>query len=105
MKILIFFFGLWILILCGTGMIFAEWVDGEVKKIDAKDRTLTIGEIDPITDTEENQEIAIDSTTVFSGVKSLEELQEGDDISAEVQYDAPTDSWKAISIEIPEAGD
>lgn len=93
------------LILLCTGVLRAEWVDGEVKQVDAKAGTLTIREIDPITDTEENQEIVVDPATVFSGAKSLADLQPDDAISAEVKYDAATDSWKALSIEIPEAGD
>jgi hypothetical protein len=85
-------------------MATAEWFDGEVRKIDVKDKTLTISEIDPITDTEEKKEVLIGEATVFSGVKSLEDIRENDDVTIEAQYDEPTDAWKAISVEVAEAG-
>lgn len=86
-------------------VLHAEWFDGEVRKVDSKAGTITISEIDPITETEEIEEFVVGNTTIFSGVKSLEEIQAEDDIAIEAQYDEPTDSWKAVSIEIPEAGD
>jgi len=82
----------------------AEWFDGEVQKIDAKAKTITISEIDPITDTEEKKEILIDKATVFSGVTSLKDIRENDDVTIEAQYDEPTDAWKALSVEVAEAG-
>ncbi len=82
----------------------AEWFDGEVQKIDAKAKTITISEIDPITDTEEKKEVLIDEATVFSGVTSLKDVRENDDVTIEAQYDEPSDVWKAISVEVAEAG-
>jgi hypothetical protein len=82
----------------------AEWFDGEVQKVDAKAGTITISEIDPITDTEEKKEILIDQVTVFSGVASLKDIRENDNVTIEAQYDEPTDAWKALSIEVAEAG-
>ncbi|MFA5168146.1 MAG: hypothetical protein WC530_06420 [Candidatus Omnitrophota bacterium] len=82
----------------------AEWFDGEVQKIDAKAKTITISEIDPITDTEEKKEILVDETTVFSGVTSLKDIHKNDDVTIEAQYDDPTDVWKALSVEVAEAG-
>ena len=83
----------------------AEWFDGEVQKIDAKAKTITISEIDPITDTEEKKEVLIDETTVFSGVTSLKDIRENDNVTIEAQYDEPTDAWKAVSVEVPQAGE
>ena len=85
-------------------MLHAEWFDGEVQKIDAKARTITISEIDPITDTEEKKEVLVGDTTLFSGVKSLKDIRVDDNVTIEAQYDEPTDAWKAISVEVAEAG-
>ena len=82
----------------------AEWFDGEVQKVDVKAKTVTISEIDPITEVEETKEILVDSATVFSGVTSLKEIREDDDVTIEAQYDEPTDAWKALSVEVAEAG-
>ncbi|MFA5159859.1 MAG: hypothetical protein WC484_05070 [Candidatus Omnitrophota bacterium] len=82
----------------------AEWFDGEVQKIDTKAKTITLSEIDPITDTEEKKEILIDKATVFSGVTSLKDIRENDDVTIEAQYDEPSDVWKALSVEVAEAG-
>ena len=82
----------------------AEWFDGEVQKIDAKAKTITISEIDPITNTEEKKEILTDKATVFSGVTSLKDIRENDDVTIEAQYDEPADAWKALSVEVAEAG-
>jgi len=82
----------------------AEWFDGEVQKIDAKAKTITLSEIDPITDTEEKKEVLADDATVFSGVKSLKDIRENDNVTIEAKYDEPTDVWKAISVEVAEAG-
>jgi hypothetical protein len=82
----------------------AEWFSGEVQKIDVKAKTITISEIDPITDAEEKEEILIGNATVFSGVKSLKDIRVNDNVTIEVQYDEPTDAWKALSLEVAEAG-
>ena len=82
----------------------AEWFDGEVQKVDAKAKTLTISEIDPITDTEDKKEVLVDKATVFSGVTSLKDIRENDDVTIEAQYDEPSDVWKALSVEVAEAG-
>ena len=76
----------------------------EVQKIDTKAKTITVSEIDPITDTEEKKEVLIDDATVFSGVKSLKDIRENDNVTMEAQYDEPTDAWKALSVEVPQAG-
>ena len=83
----------------------AEWFEGEVGKVDLQAKTVTVSEVDPITDTEESNEIVVDDATVFSGVKSLKELKSGDDVTVEAKYDEPTDSWKAVSVEMAEAGE
>ena len=82
----------------------AEWFDGEVQKIDAQAKTVTISEIDPITNIEEKKEILVDNVTVFSGVKSLKDIRKDDNVTIEAQYDEPTDAWKALSVEVAEAG-
>lgn len=82
----------------------AEWFDGEVQKVNAKDKTIIISEIDPITDTEERKEILTDEATVFLGVASLTDIRENDDVTIEAKYDEPTDVWKALSVEVAEAG-
>lgn len=82
----------------------AEWFDGEVQKIDAKAGTITISEIDPITDIEEKEEILVGGATVFLGVKSLTDIRVNDNVTIEAQYDEPTDVWKAVSVEVAEAG-
>ena len=105
MKTAGIFLILCLLLLSSPGLLRAEWIDGEVKKVDLKAGTITVGEIDPVTETEETEEIIIDKATVFSGVKSLAEIRAEDDVSIETKYDEPTDSWKAISVEVPEAGD
>ena len=93
-----------ICILPFSSMLHAEWFDGEVQKIDAKAKTITISEIDPITDTEEKKEILVEEATLFSGVKSLKEIRVDDNVTIEAQYDEPTDAWKALSVEVAEAG-
>ena len=93
-----------ILALLFSATLRAEWFDGEVQKIDAKAKTITISEIDPITETEEKTEVLIDGATVFSGVKSLKDIRENDNVTIEAQYDEPTDAWKALSVEVAEAG-
>ncbi|MDD5225785.1 MAG: hypothetical protein PHV97_01200 [Candidatus Omnitrophica bacterium] len=93
-----------VLMLPFSFMLHAEWFDGEVQKIDIKANTVTLSEIDPITDTEEKKEILIDQATVFSGVTSLKDIRENDNVTIEAQYDEPTDAWKALSIEVAEAG-
>jgi len=93
-----------VLMLPFSFMARAEWFDGEVQKIDAKAKTITVSEIDPITDTEEKKEILIDKATVFSGVASLKDIHEDDDVTIEARYDEPTDAWKAVSVEVAEAG-
>ena len=83
----------------------AEWFDGDVDKVDMKSGTLTISEVDPITEAAETEEIVIGPATVFSGVKSLKDLRKGDDVTIEAKYDEPTDSWTALSVEMAEAGE
>ncbi len=92
------------LLILGARASFAEWFDGEVQKIDAKAKTITISEIDPITDTEEKKEILTDQTTVFLGVTSLQDIRGNDNVTIEAQYDEPADVWKALSVEVAEAG-
>ena len=93
-----------VLMLPSGVMLRAEWFDGEVQKIDSKAKTITISEIDPITDIEEKKEILVDQATIFSGVTSLKDIHENDDVTIEAQYDEPTDAWKALSVEVAEAG-
>jgi hypothetical protein len=104
MKNFKIFFVFLVLMLPFSFMLRAEWFDGEVQKVDAKAKTLTISEIDPITDTEEKKEVLIDQATVFSGVVSLKDVRENDNVTIEAQYDEPTDAWKALSVEVAEAG-
>lgn len=96
------FIALFLLFACRMAM--AEWFDGEVQKIDAKAKTITLSEIDPITDIEEKKEVLVDKATVFSGVASLKDIRENDNVTIEAQYDEPTDAWKALSVEVAEAG-
>lgn len=100
-KILAVFF---ILMLPFSVVLHAEWFDGEVQKIDPKAKTITLSEIDPITDTEEKKEVLISSATVFSGVTSLKDIRENDNVTIEAEYDEPIDVWKALSVEVAEAG-
>ena len=93
-----------ILILPLGAALRAEWFDGDVQKIDVKAKTLTISEIDPITDTEEKKEILVDQATVFSGVTSLKDIHPNDDVTIEAQYDEAADAWKALSVEVAAAG-
>ncbi len=85
-------------------MLRAEWFDGEVQKIDAKAGTITISEIDPITNTEEKEEILVDDATIFSGVSSLKDIRKNDNVTIEARYDEPADVWRAVSVEVAEAG-
>ena len=94
----------WCVLLAFVCTAHAEWFDGEVQKIDAKAKTITISEIDPITDTQETKEVLIDQTTVFSGVTSLKDIRENDNVTIEAQYDESADAWKALSVEVAEAG-
>ena len=82
----------------------AEWFDGEVQKIDGKAKTITLSEIDPITDVEEKKDILTDKATVFSGVASLKDVRESDNVTIEARYDEAADVWKALSVEVAEAG-
>lgn len=104
MKTFKLFAVLFILVLPFAGIVRAEWFDGEVQKVDLKARTVTISEIDPITDTEEKEEVLVDDATVFSGVTSLKDIRENDNVTIEARYDEPSDVWKAVSIEVAEAG-
>jgi hypothetical protein len=87
-----------------SGALRAEWFDGEVQKIDTQAKTITLSEIDPITNTEEKKEILVDPDTVYLGVKSLKDIRKEDSVTIEAQYDEPTDAWKALSVEVAEAG-
>jgi hypothetical protein len=93
-----------ILLLPFSMTLFAEWFDGEVQKIDAKAGTITLSEIDPITNSEEKREILIDKATVFSGVASFKDIRKDDNVTVEAKYDESADVWKAISVEVAEAG-
>jgi hypothetical protein len=104
MKISTILLFLLILMLPLAASLRAEWFDGEVQKIDTSAQTITISEIDPITDAEEKKEVLIDKATVFSGVTSLKDIRVNDSITIEAQYDEPTDAWKALSVEVAEAG-
>lgn len=87
-----------------SGALRAEWFDGEVQKIDSKARMITISEIDPITDTEEKKEILVDKATAFSGFVTLKDIREDDNVTIEAQYDEAEDVWRAVSVEVAEAG-
>ena len=100
-KILAFFL---ILMLPLSAALRAEWFDGEVQKIDAKAKTITISDIDPITEAEEKKEILVGDTTVFSGVKSFKDIRLDDNVTIEAQYDETSDAWKAVSVEVAAAG-
>ena len=100
-KILALFF---VLAFSFSMTLSAEWFDGEVQKTDVKAKTITISDIDPITDVEEKKEILTDEATVFSGVTSLKDIRKDDNVTIEAQYDEPTDVWKALSVEVAEAG-
>ena len=104
MKISKILTSLLVLLLPFSMVLHAEWIDGEVQKVDRKAKTITISEIDPITDTEEKKEVLIDGATVFSGMKSLKDIRENDDVTIEAQYDEAADVWKALSVEVAEAG-
>jgi len=84
---------------------FAEWFDGEVQKIDLKEQEITVSEVDPITEAEEAEVIAVVPGTTFSGVKNLKEVRAGDEVSIEAKYDEPSDSWQAVSVEVSGAGE
>ena len=104
MKISKFAVLLMILMLPFSVTLRAEWFDGEVQKVDTNAKTITISEIDPITDTEEKKEILVGDTTLFAGVRSLKEVRKDDNVTIEALYDEATDVWKAISLEVAEAG-
>ena len=93
-----------ILALSLPGVLRAEWFDGEVQKVDATAQTITVSEIDPITDAEEKKEILIDKQTTFSGVASLKDIRKDDNVTVEAKYDESADVWRAISVEVAEAG-
>ena len=95
---------LFLLILPCAVSLYAEWFDGEVQAIDVKNKTITLSEVDPITDIEEKKELLVDGTTVFSGVSSLKDIRKNDNATIEAQYDEKEDVWKALSIEVAEAG-
>lgn len=84
---------------------FADWFDGEVQKIDLEAQELTVSEIDPITEVEEAEVISIVPQTTFAGVKALKDIRTGDEVAIEAKYDEPSDSWQAVSVEIPGAGE
>lgn len=86
------------------GVLRGEWFDGEVQKVDAQAQTITVSEIDPITDAEEKKEILIDKKTAFSGVTSFKDIRIDDNVTVEAKYDEPSDVWRAISVEVAEAG-
>ena len=104
MKIFRMLAVLFILMIPFSFVLHAEWFDGEVQKIDLKDKTLTISQIDPITEAEQKEQILVSESTVFSGVKSLKDIRVNDNVTIEAKYDEPTDAWKALSIEVAEAG-
>ncbi len=98
-------FPLFLAFLCFLPLnLHAEWFDGDVQEVDAKNKTITLSEIDPITDAEEKKEILADDATVFSGVTSLKEIRKNDNVTVEAVYDDEADAWKAVSIEVAEAG-
>ena len=82
----------------------AEWFDGDVQEVDLKDQTITLSEVDPITEAEEKKEILITGATLFSGVGELKDIRKNDNVTIEAQYDDDADVWKAVSVEVAEAG-
>ena len=104
MKTSIIIAAFFVLMFPFAGTVHAEWFDGEVQKVDAQAKMITISEIDPITETEEKEEVLVDDATVFSGVSSLKDIHENDNVTIEARYDEPSDVWKAVSIEVAEAG-
>ncbi len=84
---------------------FAEWFDGDVTKTDLAKNELTISQSDPITDTDELIVMTVNPSTVFLGVSSLKDIKVGDEVSAEVEMDPENETWKALSVEVPAAGE
>ena len=83
----------------------ADWFEGEVSRVDLRFGELTVTEIDPITGTEDAEVIAVLPATVFSGVRGLKDIKTGDEVTVEARYDESSDSWQAVSVEIPGAGE
>ena len=79
---------------------FAEWFDGEAQTVDLKTQELTVAEVDPITEFEEAEVITIVPATTFAGVAALKDIHAGDEVTVEAKYDEPTDSWRAVSVEV-----
>ena len=82
----------------------AEWFDGDVQEVDLKNKTITLSEVDPITEAEEKKEILVGESTIFSGVNELKDVRKNDNATVEARYDDEADVWKAVSIEVAQAG-
>ncbi len=81
----------------------AKTVSGKVATIDAASNKVSVSYTDPSTSKEEKAEISVKPETTYSGVASLGELKEGQEVSVDAEEDAATGGWSAISIKAAEA--
>jgi len=79
-----------------------KWRWGEVVSTDIQNKTLTIKYLDFETDQEKELLLAVDESTVYENVKSLEEIQPKDILSVDFLVSDSKNVAKNISIEKPE---
>ena len=84
------------------GVANAKVVSGKITGIDATANKLSISYTDLATSKEEQVEIAVKPETTYSGVASLGDLKEGQEVSVEAEEDAATGGWSATSIKAEE---
>ena len=83
-----------------SGIASAELVSGKVQSTDPAAKSVEVMRVNPATGAEEKLVITVQDQTTFSGVQSLEQLKQGDEVWAEVEQDKTSNNWKATSIEV-----
>jgi len=80
-----------------------QWVWGEVTNVDAQAKTLTLKYLDYETDQEKELALAVDETTSYENIKSLEDIQPKDNLSVDYILKEGKNVAQGISLEKPES--
>lgn len=81
-----------------------QWLWGEVSSVDSQKNEITIKYLDYETDTEKEMKIAVDETTAYENVKSINEIKTEDIISVDYVF-SPDGRYIAKNISIEKTED
>lgn len=82
-----------------AGVASAEMFSGKVQSTDPAAKSLEVSRTNPATGAEENLSIMVQDNTTFSGVSSLSDLKQGQEVWVTAEKD-DAGSWMAGAIEI-----